>query len=133
MVSKNLPVCLWSTLTPSISGLAEQIGQKKFRTFMSKTCLKFFFVRKGASRARAEGQNDLSFNQNQIPFEKVCNFFCQSCFGKPFFCCCFFLQKQLIYDFLAGNNSPDLPHLQGVWNLPHKFHLYLIIIIIWEY
>ena len=33
----------------------------------------------------------------------------------------------LIYDFLAGNNYPDSPHLQGVWNLPHKFHLYLIL------
>ena len=22
-------------------------------------------------------------------------------------------RKQLIYDFLAGNNYPDLPHLQG--------------------
>ena len=26
----------------------------------------------------------------------------------------FFLQKQLIYDFWAGNNYPDLPHFQGV-------------------
>ena len=39
-------------------------------------------------------------------------------------------KKQLIYDFLAGNNYPDSPYSQGVWNLPHKFHLYLIIIII---
>ena len=23
-------------------------------------------------------------------------------------------------------NFPDSPHSQGVWNLPHKFHLYLI-------
>ena len=40
----------------------------------------------------------------------------------------FFLQKQLIYGFLAGNNYPDLPHSQGqrVWNLPHKYNLYLI-------
>ena len=28
-VSKNLSVCLWSTLTPIISGLAEQNGLKK--------------------------------------------------------------------------------------------------------
>ena len=35
-------------------------------------------------------------------------------------------KKKLIYDFLAGNNYPDSPHSQGVWNLPHKFHLYLI-------
>ena len=25
----------------------------------------------------------------------------------------FFLQKQLIYDFLAGNNQSDSPHSQG--------------------
>ena len=29
MVSKNLSVCLWSTLTPIISGLAKLNGQKK--------------------------------------------------------------------------------------------------------
>ena len=32
--------------------------------------------------------------------------------------------------FLAGNNYLDPPHSQGVWNMPHKFHLYLIEIII---
>ena len=26
------------------------------------------------------------------------------------------------------NNSPDLHHLQGVWDLPRKFPLYLIVI-----
>ena len=36
---------------------------------------------------------------------------------------------KLIYDFLAGYNYPDSPYSQGVWNLPHKFHLYLIIVI----
>ena len=25
------------------------------------------------------------------------------------------------------NNHPDSHHSQGVWNLPHKFHLYLIV------
>ena len=39
-----------------------------------------------------------------------------------------FLQKQLIYDFLAGNNYPDSPHLQDVMKFAHKFHLYLIVI-----
>ena len=29
--------------------------------------------------------------------------------------------------FSAGNNYPDLHHLQGVLNLPNKFHLYVII------
>ena len=29
---------------------------------------------------------------------------------------------------LTENNYPDLHHSQGVWNLPHKFHLYLILI-----
>ena len=28
--------------------------------------------------------------------------------------------------FLVGNNYQGFPHLRGVWNLPHKFHLYLI-------
>ena len=64
---KELSVCLWSTLTPSISGLAEQNGQKK-----------------------------------------VCMFGCQNCFVSLFI-----LQKQLFYDFLAGNNYPYLPHSQG--------------------
>ena len=27
---------------------------------------------------------------------------------------------------LPGNEYPDSHHSQGVWNLPHKFHLYLI-------
>ena len=38
--------------------------------------------------------------------------------------------SKLIFDFLAGNNYPHSPHSQGVWHLLHKFHLYLIIIII---
>ena len=32
--------------------------------------------------------------------------------------------SNLIYVPLTGNNY--LPHLQGLWKLPHKFHLYLI-------
>ena len=44
---------------------------------------------------------------------------------------CFSL-KQVIYDFLAGKNYPDLPHSQVVWNLQHKFHLYLFIFNLWE-
>ena len=38
----------------------------------------------------------------------------------------FLPQKQPFLEFLPGNNYPDSHHLQGVWNLPHKFHLYLI-------
>ena len=30
------------------------------------------------------------------------------------------------------NTYPDSHHSQGVWNLPHKFHLYLIIIFIYS-
>ena len=67
---------------------------------------KFLFVRKVAGRAGAGGQNTNILTQNQ------------SCFCKPF------SQKQLTYDFLAGNNHPDSPHSQG--GLPHKFHLFLI-------
>ena len=64
---------------------------------------------------------DLSSNQNQRPIEKK---FVRLA-AKPVLVSQFFLQKQQIYDFLAGKNYPDSPHLQGVWNLPHKFHLYL--------
>ena len=32
--------------------------------------------------------------------------------------------------FLPVNNYPDAHHSQGVWNLPHKFHLYLIMCIL---
>ena len=32
---------------------------------------------------------------------------------RPVFVSLFFIQKQLIYDFLAGNNYPDSPHLHG--------------------
>ena len=40
----------------------------------------------------------------KINWKKVFRFGCQSCF---------FLQKQLIYDFSAGNNYPDSPHSWG--------------------
>ena len=39
----------------------------------------------------------------------------------------FLPQKQPFLEFLPGNNYPDSHHSQGVSNLPHKFHLYLII------
>ena len=45
----------------------------------------------------------LSRSKNQS--KKVCNFGCQSCFLSLFF-----LQTQLIYDSVARNNYPDLPH-----------------------
>ena len=32
--------------------------------------------------------------------------------ARAVFVSSFLLQKQLIYDFLAGNNYPDSPHLQ---------------------
>ena len=42
------------------------------------------------------------------------------------------MNKQLLQPqkktFWGGNNYPDSHHLQGVWNLSHKFHLYLITI-----
>ena len=57
-------------------------------------------------------------------FKKACNCGCRRSFCKPVFA-----SKTAIFGitFLAGNNYPDWHHLQGVWNLPHKFHLYLII------
>ena len=39
----------------------------------------------------------------------------------------FLPQKQPFLDFLQGNNYSDSHHLQGVWNLPHKLQLYLIL------
>ena len=94
---------------------------------------------------------DLSSNQNQNTFEKKF----ASLAARAVFVTSFMLQKQLIYilkprltcftqsvrkqtswdsqdwrvnifDFLAVNNNPNLPHSQGVWYFPHKFHLYLI-------
>ena len=47
-------------------------------------------------------------NQNQNPFEKkLATLAARAVFVNLFF------QKQLIYDFLAGNNYPDSPHSQG--------------------
>ena len=51
---------------------------------------------------------DLSSKQNQKPFEKkFATLAATAVFESLFF------QKQQIYHFLAGNNYPDLPHLQG--------------------
>ena len=52
---------------------------------------------------------DLSSNQNQKLIKKIfARLAARAVFGSPFI-----LQKQLIYDFLSGNNYPDRPHLQG--------------------
>ena len=62
--------------------------------------------------------------------KKVCRFGGQSCFV-----CAFLLWKQVIYDKIPNlpkfwtKNCPVSHHKQGVWNLPHKFHLYLIIML----
>ena len=53
---------------------------------------------------------DLSFNQNQKSFEKKFAHLA----ARAVFVNWFLLQKQLIYDFLAGDNYPNLPQLQGV-------------------
>ena len=60
---------------------------------------------------------DLSSNQNQKPIEKSLYFWLPEHFWKAVSAL-----KQLIYNFLTGNNYPYSPHSQGVWNLPHKFH-----------
>ena len=39
----------------------------------------------------------------------------------------FLHQKQPFLELLSGNNYLDSHHSQGVWNLPHKFDLYLIV------
>ena len=46
---------------------------------------------------------DLSSNQKQKPFEKKF----ATLVARAVFVSLFFLQKQLIYNFLAGNNYPD--------------------------
>ena len=51
---------------------------------------------------------DLSSNQNQKPFEKKF----ATLAARAVFVSSFLLQKQLIYDFLAGNNYTNQPHLQ---------------------
>ena len=52
---------------------------------------------------------DLSSNQNQKPLEKK---FAELA-TRAFFVSQFLFQKQLLYDFLAGNNYPNSPHSQG--------------------
>ena len=49
----------------------------------------------------------------------ICTLWCRPWRGISYRCVC--------VEFLPGNNYPDSHHSQGVWNLPHKFHLYLII------
>ena len=39
---------------------------------------------------------------------------------------CLFVCYHLVIFFNTKKSYPDLHHLQGVWNLPNKFHLYLI-------
>ena len=49
---------------------------------------------------------DLSSNQNQKPFEtKFATLAVRAVYVSSFL-----LKKQLIYDFLAGNKNPNLPH-----------------------
>ena len=48
-------------------------------------------------------------------------------FLSKYFLLARFCLKTAFMEFLPGNNYPDSHHLQGVWNLPHKFHLYLIV------
>ena len=55
----------------------------------------------------------LGFLSNYTIWKKVWSFGCQSCFWKPVFAS-------------KTDNYPHSPHWQGVWNLPHQFHLYLI-------
>ncbi len=58
--------------------------------------------------------------------KKVCNFGCQSCFCMFYFIA-FCSKNSLFVPNLALIALGDSHHSQGgVWNLPHKFHLYLI-------
>ena len=56
MVSKNLSVCLWSTFTPIISGLAEQNGLKKIQKIFGKMDdLKNFICQESGWQGRGRG------------------------------------------------------------------------------
>ena len=100
-------------------------------TFVGKFFLFFssFFDEKGKTRKnlRTGKQNGLKFlifqlnrtkNQLKKKFSRLA--------ARAVIESHLFLQKNPFYDFLAGNNYLDSPHLQGVWHLPNKFHLYLI-------
>ena len=117
---------------------------------MPKSCvLNYVFLHKGpqgAIRARTKGQNRTKL----VIFFRLCMGI-KNVFSTFFFI--FRLQKAIIilklfeclaawavfdspfYLFLPRNsnfwqdNYPDLHHLHGVWNLPHKFPLYLIPVI----
>ena len=54
---------------------------------------------------------------------RICKFVCQGYFCLPVFTLC----DRKVHFWL--NSYLDLHHLQGLWNLPHKFHLYLIYIL----
>ena len=79
-------------MTPIITGLAEQNGLKKNlgHLWQNECSQKFLFVLKVAGRAGAK---------------------CQKAARAVFVS--LFIQKQLIYDFLAGNNYPDSPPSKG--------------------
>ena len=136
MVSKNLSVCLsiclvcyklWLKLSRD---WLNKIGKKKFGHLWQKPLSqKNLFVQKVAAgpglRAKIATfwpnscltwdqseilKIDLIFHLNRTKnqLKKVYTFGCQSCLVSSFL-----LQKQLIYDFLAENNYPNSPHLQG--------------------
>ena len=94
-------------------------------TFVGKFFLFFssFFDEKGKTRKnlRTGKQNGLKFlifqlNRTKSQLKKSFHVWLLELFLRAVF----FSSKNPFYDFLAGNNYPDSPHL------PHKFHLYLI-------
>ena len=104
MVSKKLSVCLsFTNFDPNYLGTG--------RTEWAEIFLGHF-----------RKNDDLSSNQKpKTIWKKFATLAAPAVFVSSFL-----LQKQLIYDFQHKNNHSDLHHLQGVWSLPHKFHLYLI-------
>ena len=75
-------------------------AQNFFLTSMAKTCVsKIFIFPKSRWQGWGSSRNSNFLTQYLSWNFKVCKFGCQTCFCKPIF-----LQKQLIYDSLAGNN-----------------------------
>ena len=105
-VSACLPVCLSACLSVCLSVCLLKTLTLIISGLAKQNGLKLIF-----HQTRTKNQ-----------WKKVCMFGFLSCFYKPIFSSktanlwCF----HVLWCF-------DLPHLQGVWNLLHKFHLYLII------
>ena len=95
---------------------------------MSHFCISLFFPPIGVAQEDDHVTGHPWGQVLNLRKKEVCKFGYCCRFYKPVFA-----SKTAVLEFLPGNNYPDLHHSQGVWNLPHKFHLYLIVIFILNY